>query len=97
MWGCTLSDEGYVLSYTKGAIENEDERKPLAAPQREGYTFVGWSTQSGSATAEYTAEELTSVADGTVLYAVWEVTPEQPEAPEQSGQLSGDVGANAEA
>ena len=82
VWGCTLSDEGYVLSYTKTTIEEQDERKPLSAPSRDGYVFVGWTTVSGGTAAEYSAEELVNVPDGTTVYAIWEIAPETPDVPE---------------
>lgn len=53
-------------------------------PAREGYVFLGWATSKDSATAEYTTEELASLDEGTVVYAVWEVAPEE-EPEEESG------------
>ena len=75
LWGCTISEDGYVVSYTKGRITNQDERKPLSAPSRDGYTFAGWTTTEGGTTAEYSAEELVNVPDGTTVYAVWVEAP----------------------
>ena len=79
-----MSEDGkYLVSYTKGEISNEDERIEIFVPEREGYTFVGWTTVSGGSEAEYTMKELTSVPEGTVLYAVWtEGTELEPEPAE---------------
>jgi len=40
-------------------------------PLRYGYVFDGWSTVKDATRAEYTADNVTEVADGTVLYSVW--------------------------
>ena len=73
LWGCTLSEEGYVVSYEKGTITNEDERKTLSAPAREGYEFMGWTRVQGGNEVEFSANDLVNVPDGTVLYAIWAV------------------------
>jgi uncharacterized repeat protein (TIGR02543 family) len=70
VYGAAISD-GYVVSVTVGEITNLEGNK-ISVPVREGYIFKGWTKTSGSMTADYTAEELSSVAQGTVLYAVWE-------------------------
>ena len=83
VWGCTVADEGYILSYTKGTISNLDERNPLSAPVREGYDFAGWAT-SANGEVQYAADELGNVADGTTVYAVWTVAQPEPETPEET-------------
>lgn len=72
VWGCTFKD-GYVYSVTKGAntVSNLHDGNELSAPQRDGYSFVGWSTAEGAASTEYTAEGLAVVNNGTKVYAVW--------------------------
>jgi|GEM_PF-1972422 len=66
-----------------GSMDNQAftyfESKNLTANAftREGYTFKGWSTSSGSTTVKYTdskqVSKLSSTANGKVqLYAVWE-------------------------
>ncbi len=74
IWNVTLSNEGYVVSFTKKAanIQNINEKTMVQAPARVGYDFVGWATTANAQTAEYDANELADVADGTVLYAVWD-------------------------
>ena len=76
LWGCTVSDDGYVVSYTKGAITNQDERKTVLPPSRDGYVFLGWTTTEGGTEAEYDASEIVDVPDGTTVYAVWAVDTE---------------------
>jgi uncharacterized repeat protein (TIGR02543 family) len=73
VWGCTLSEDGsYVVSFTKTAssISNPTATNGISAPYREGYTFGGWATVEGG-TASYTAANVNSAADDTVLYAIW--------------------------
>jgi uncharacterized repeat protein (TIGR02543 family) len=73
-FGVKLSEEGYVVSFTKSAdtLKNVNEKSFMQAPAREGYIFAGWSTQANATTAEFQANEVGNVADGTVLYAVWQ-------------------------
>jgi len=74
IWGCTLSsDTSYVVSFTKaeGSISYKNESNSLSMPLRYGYVFDGWSTVKDATRAEYTADNVTEVADGTVLYSVW--------------------------
>ena len=42
-------------------------------PSRDGYTFVGWSKNSSSGTAEYSAGQTVTLNNETTLYAVWEM------------------------
>ncbi|MBQ8885046.1 MAG: leucine-rich repeat domain-containing protein [Clostridia bacterium] len=73
IWGVTLSEEGYVASFTKTAesVTYVDTLTAVNGPEFSGKTFVGWATVAGSAIAEITPDALMNVADGTVLYAVW--------------------------
>lgn len=85
-WGCELSEEGYVVSFTKTATSTDNLTAPDArlAPTRAGYTFMGWALTEGSTEVAYEAKNVESCPDGTVLYAVWaegeEVEEEETEA-----------------
>lgn len=76
VWGCTISDEGYVVSFTKGdsSLSYFNLSNITKNPVRSGYNFVGWSTSSNGE-AEYATQSLSDVPNGTVLYAVWEEAP----------------------
>jgi uncharacterized repeat protein (TIGR02543 family) len=83
VYGCTLSeDKTYVVSftYTAAAIDNVMKRE-ITAPVREGYTFVGWSTQ---AEGGETFTDLTQAQEGVTLYAIWTKTPSEEPVPEVS-------------
>lgn len=41
-------------------------------PSREGYRFLGWSTDKNAAIAEYAPGDTVAIASNTVLYAIWE-------------------------
>ncbi len=75
VWGVEISEEGYVVSFTKTAqsFTNINEKATLSAPARDGYDFLGWSTSANATTAEIQANGIKDVADGTTLYAVWQV------------------------
>lgn len=77
-WGVTLSEDGkYVVSITAGedTIVNPKATNGISDPVREGYVFVGWTTEAGSATASYTSKNVDEAPKGTVLYAVWTQQP----------------------
>lgn len=90
VWGCTLSeDNSYVVSVTidENSFSNETAQSGVTAPERAGYVFVGWSTESGSKEIAYTLESMLQAPLGTTLYAVWEEyveveTPETSDTPE---------------
>lgn len=44
---------------------------PTEVPTREGYTFLGWSTDANATTATYTAGSSITPSANTTLYAVW--------------------------
>ena len=74
LWGCELSDDkSYVISFTKGKNLYDNISSPDAtlAPERDGYTFAGWATNSAAESVEYTATQLAEIPDGATLYAVW--------------------------
>ena len=77
-WGVTLSADGkYVVSITAGedTIVNSKATNGISDPQREGYAFVGWTTEFGSATVSYTSKNVDEAPKGTVLYAIWTQQP----------------------
>lgn len=68
----TMSDSAYTYDAAKALAANTFTRN--------GYKFLGWSTNSAATTATYTDKQsvknLTSANGGTVtLYAVWEKLP----------------------
>ena len=72
VYGCTFSEEGYLLSfrYAAGAVANTTLTTKLTAPVREGYTFGGWAEREGGE-ALYALDAFASAAEGSTLYAVW--------------------------
>ncbi len=64
-------------------------------PTREGYTFLGWSTNKNATAASYQPGGSIVVTGTTTLYAVWKEntppTPDKPTAPGE-GDLSGLIG-----
>ena len=74
VWNCTLSEDGVYVTKTKIAnngITNAHAINGIVAPERNGYEFCGWASESGSDEISFTASEILSVPEGTVLYAVW--------------------------
>lgn len=74
LWGCELSDDKtYVVSFTKDKDLYDNLTAPNATlvPERDGYTFAGWSTDASSSEIAYTADKLTEAPDGITLYTVW--------------------------
>ena len=83
VWGCTLSeDKSYVVSVavTAETVENAEAKGGLTAPERAGYTFAGWDTDSAATAVVYTAAELVNVPKDTTVYAVWIPVMDAPEA-----------------
>lgn len=82
VWGCTLSQsKDYVVGFEKkpGAITNKNSSNTLSAPILKGYTFVGWSSKSGSTEAQYTAESIYGAENGATYFAIYEKIPEYEE------------------
>ena len=74
VWGCTLSeDNDYVVSFEKNeySVTNRNATNVISAPERAGYTFLGWHTNSSALQGAYTSEGLMDAPDGRRLYAVW--------------------------
>ena len=86
VWGCELSEDGgYVTSLTIGekTLTNAYAVGEIAAPVRDGYTFVGWSLTEGGE-VDYSAAQLKELTIGTKLYSVWrEGVDEEPEEEEE--------------
>ena len=72
VYGCTFSEEGYLISfrYAAGAVANTTLTTKLTAPVREGYAFGGWAETEGGE-ALYALDAFASAAEGSTLYAVW--------------------------
>lgn len=74
---------GYTLSYNaNGGSGAPSSQSGLikyiissTVPVRSGYTFLGWSTSNGAASATYFAGESITLTKNTTLYAVWEEIP----------------------
>lgn len=74
VWGCVLSeDNDYVVSFEKNAysVSNRNATNVISAPERAGYTFLGWHTNSSATQGAYAAESLQDAPDGRRLYAIW--------------------------
>jgi hypothetical protein len=73
VWGVTLDADGAVYSFKKTAatVSHLNEKSVIGAPLFEGKVFKGWTTVENGTEAEFAANELVKVADGTTLYAVW--------------------------
>ena len=75
IWSCVLSeDNDYVISFEKneGSIKNKNDSNAISNPAREGYTFIGWGTNSSAVTADYTSETIFNADNGRKLYAIWQ-------------------------
>jgi len=70
VYGCEISQDGYVLSVEGRNIDNLFSDTVLAAPVKEGYEFLGWSGVEGG-DAEYGQDELISGDGKRALYAVY--------------------------
>ena len=77
-----VADWGYEITYNANGglhvpssqVKREGETITLSemVPTREGYKFLGWSTNSSATTATYFANGEFSENANTTLYAVWE-------------------------
>lgn len=75
VWGCTLSaDKTYVesVTITKTTFSNNTVATVFTAPEREGYTFLGWAVAQGGSVV-YSASDIHKAGVGSILYAVWDV------------------------
>ena len=74
VWNCALSEEkDYVISFEKkdGSVVNRNASNVIAAPMREGYTFLGWDTSSTATQPAYTADTVTEAPNDKKLFAIW--------------------------
>ena len=71
-------------TYTKGGEKNISTFQPT----REGYTFLGWSTDANATEAAYPSGGTIRINDRVTLYAVWQKNsaPEQPGQPDNPSQ-----------
>lgn len=72
--GCVISDEGYVILVTvnENTFKNKFSDTAIGAPHREGYDFLGWSTDASDRVAEYSADSVYLADCGVTLYAIWD-------------------------
>ena len=67
-----LTDERFLERIKQeNNVTNAPATGGISAPERSGYTFLGWATSEGGSVV-YTAADIASVANGTTLYAVWQ-------------------------
>jgi len=74
LWGCVISEEnGGVMSFTKTktSILNPNAPNGISAPSRKGYNFEGWTLVDGGTFVNYTAADVNTAPDDTVLYVIW--------------------------
>jgi uncharacterized repeat protein (TIGR02543 family) len=73
IWGCEISEEGYVVSVTIGedTIYNKNIENVIATPKRAGYTFDGWSATVDGVEVVYKANEIANAPVGVTLTAIW--------------------------
>ena len=69
----TYDAKGGTVSPSSVSVELDASIR-FPKPVRDGYTFVGWTTDSSAATARYYCDKNYIIKGNTVLYAVW--TPE---------------------
>ena len=72
VYGCSFSQDGCLLSFRmpQNGIENTNVSVGISAPVRAGFVFAGWA-ESADGEVKYALNDLSSVAAGTTLYAVW--------------------------
>ena len=71
VWGVSFTDN-YVSSFTKTASSFTNvSSSGISNPIRDGYDFKGWYTEANGNGTKYTSSNITSVPNGTTLYAYW--------------------------
>ena len=90
----------YDLNGAKGSIRNQIKvkNKPILLtpeiPERDGYTFIGWSESATATMPDYLAGALYTADNSVTLYAVWEAdTPAEPEPVKGDINLDGNINA----
>ncbi len=81
LWGVTVSEEGYIISIQAEKVTGGMAQGGIAAPVRDGYEFLGWTTQENGAEAEYTMGDLPSIGEDVTLYAVYGPQQAEPQVP----------------
>jgi uncharacterized repeat protein (TIGR02543 family) len=73
IWGCEISEEGYVVSVTiaEDTVYNKNTDNVIVSPKRAGYTFAGWSATVDGVEVVYTANEIAKAPVGVTLTAIW--------------------------
>lgn len=66
-----MSDGTQVYSVNASAGSTYDLSK-VGTPSKEGYGFLGWSTEEGSARVAYDADDAVTATESITLHAVWE-------------------------
>ncbi len=74
--GCEISNDGYVtwVAANASSVINQFTDTELRAPRREGYTFLGWSTEESADVSQYALEYVFDPNRGETLYSVWGVS-----------------------
>lgn len=57
---------------TVKSLENVDFGSNWVSPEKRGYTFQGWDTDSSADEVEFIANDIFTINNNTTLYAVWE-------------------------
>ncbi len=70
--GCEIA-QGSVVSVLcgSGTVLYDFSDTTVGAPRKEGFVFLGWSADASATVAEYTSEQLSDIAAGERLYAVY--------------------------
>lgn len=75
VWNCTFATDedggDYIRSVEIGKDTLGNINNAYSAPERAGYTFLGWATDTASEEIAYEAAQFAQASEGTVLYAVW--------------------------
>ncbi len=73
LYNVTFNLLGGTADYTVlNKAFNQDATIPETKPTREGYTFLGWSSDPTVTAPEYQPGDIYSKNESTVLYAIWE-------------------------
>lgn len=70
--------EEYYVTYDANGGNDQPESMLIPCyisgfePARDGYTFLGWSTNSEATSAEFVSGDIVDAQENIVLYAVWE-------------------------
>ncbi len=97
IFGASLSEDGsYVCKFVKNenSIINDTARNGISAPEREGYVFVCWKSDSGET---YGKDTIINAPNGVTYYAEWrEKTPEDEDNATESDETTDSESGNTE-